>query len=341
MGSSTVTASHIRDQARSRGQGSVLVVDGDEASQAVFHELFRAERVHLRVAGSGQAAMALVKQAAPDLLIVDVSLPDRDGIAVLEEAMGIDSRMIGVVMTGTATVALAVRAMQAGASDFMVKPLRNDVALATVHRLLELHRMRTESQVVKQAALRSGAIRLQSLPFQVFGDDGSLRGADGLTEYERGVAEGQRQVEERRRHDLTVLTDAVRKFDAVRTTLNQSVEEDVIALALEIVSKVLRESAATCRGQIIEQARAALGAIREPCRIVIQAHPADAQILEAARAELVGQQDHALMISMESVASLSRGSCLVHTATRLIDASLDTQLYRLGHALKDRVHGES
>ncbi len=341
MASSTVATLSVRDQVRSRGQGSVLIVDDDEGLRALFVELFRAERMHVRGAGSAQTAISLVKQAAPDLMIVDVSLPDRDGIAVLEEALTIDSRIVGVVMTGTATVELAVRAMKAGASDFLVKPVQNDVVLATVHRLLDLHRMRAESQVLKQAALRSGTLRLQSLPFQVFGDDGMSRGADGLTEYERGVAEGQRQVEELRRHDITILTDAAWKFDAARTALNRSVEEDVIALALEIVSKVLHESAVACREQIVQQVRTALGAIHEPCRVVIQVHPADAQILEAARVELVGRHDHALTISVESVASLPRGSCLLHTATRLIDASLDTQLSRLGHALKNRAHGES
>jgi len=341
MVSSPVPTVRVREQAGSRVQGSVLVVDGDEVIRTRLMELFRAERVQVRGASSGQAAMVLAKQAAPDLLIVDVSLPDQNGIRLLEEALRIDSRMIGVVMTESATVELAVQAMKAGASDFLVKPVRNEVALATVGHLLELHRMRAESQVLKPAALRSGSVRLQNLPFQVFGDDGPQRGADGLTEYERGLAEGQRQVEALRRQDLTVLTDAARKFDDERMRVMQTVEEDVIALAFGIASKVLREFVETAREPIVQQTRAALGSIRDPGRIVIQVHPADAQILEAVRAELAGQVDLALTISVEPVASLSRGSCLVHTATRLIDASLDTQLYRLGHALKSRTHGDS
>ena len=67
----------------------------------------------------------MVKQKAPALLIVDASLPDRDGIAVLEEAQRIDSRMIGVVMAGAASVELAARAMRAGASDLLTKPFQS------------------------------------------------------------------------------------------------------------------------------------------------------------------------------------------------------------------------
>lgn len=341
MVSSPVPTVRVREQAGSRVQGSVLIVDGDEASRTRIMELFRTERVQVRGASSGQAAMVLAKQAAPDLLIVDASLPDRSGISVLEEALTIDSRMIGVVMTDSATVEVAVQAMKAGASDFLVKPVQSEVAVATVGRLLDLHRMRAESQVLKPAALRSGTVRFQSLPFQVFGDDGPQRGADGLTDYERGLAEGQRQAEELRRQDLTVLTDAARKLDDERRRLMQTVEDDVIALAFDIASKVLREFVATAREPIVQQTRAALGSIRDSGRIVIQVHPADAQILEAARAELVGQVDLALTLTVEPVAALPRGSCLVHTAMRLIDASLDTQLYRLGHALKSRAHGDS
>ena len=341
MVSSTVPTVRVREQAGARVPGSVLVVDGDEANRTRLIELLRAERVYVRGASSGQAALALAKQATPDLLIVDALLPDRTGITLLEEALTMDSRMIGVVMTESATVELAVQAMRAGASDFLAKPLQSEVAVATVCRFLDLHRMRAESQVLKPAALRSGSVRVQNLPFQVFGEDGPQRGADGLTEYERGVAEGQREIQELRQQDLAILTDAVRKFHDERTRLMQTVEEEVISLAFDIATKVLKELVATSREQIVQQTRAALGSIRDPGRIVIQVHPADAPTLEAFRAELAGHLDLALTIAVEPVVSLPRGSCLVHTATRLIDASLDTQLYRLGQALKSRAHGES
>lgn len=283
----------------------------------------------------------MVKQGAPALLIIDASLPDRDGIGVLEEAQRIDSRMLGVVMTGAASVELAVRAMRAGSSDFLTKPFQHDVVLTTVRRLLEVHRQRADQTVVKHAAVRSGAVRLQSVPFQTFGDDGTLRGDDGLTEYERGLADGRRRSEAQRQQDLAVLTEAVRKFDAARSVLRQTVEDEIIALTLQIVSKILHESAESCREQIVTQVKAALGVVQESDGVVIQVHPADAAVLEAARAELTGRQKVALKLTIEPLASLTRGSCLLHTATRLIDASLDTQLFRLGDALRNRAHHES
>jgi FixJ family two-component response regulator len=337
----TIPVLAVPDRSVPRLQGTVLVVDADESVRKMFHELLQPERVSVRLSGSGEEALSLVKQRAPALLIVDVTLPDRDGIAVLEEAQRIDSRMIGVVMTGAASVELAARAMRAGSSDFLTKPIQHDVVLTTVRRLLELYQLRTDKTVLKHAAVRSGAVRLQSAPFQTFGDDGTLRGNDGLTEYERGLAEGQRQSDAQRQQDFAVLTEAVRKFDAARSALQRTIDDEVVALALQIVSKILCESAESRREQIVTQVKAGLGAVQESDSVVIQVHPADAAVLEAVRAELTGRQNVALKLTIEPVASLQRGSCLLHTATRLVDASLDTQLFRLGDALRNRAHHES
>lgn len=341
MTGTTIPALTVPHRSVPRLQGAVLVVDDDEGVRSLFLELLRQEGVPVRVSDSGQAALSMVKQTAPALLIVDVLLPDRDGIAVLEEAQRIDSRMIGIMMTGAASVELSIRAMQAGAVDFLMKPFHNDAVLATVRRALELHRLRNDHTVLKHAAVRSGGVWLQSLPFQTIGDDGTLRGEDGLTDYERGLTEGRRQSEVQRRQDLAVLAEAVKKFDAARSALRRTVDDEIIALALQIASKILHESAESRREQIVMQAKAALSAVQESDGVVIQVHPADAAILEEVRAELAARQHDALKLTIEPVASLQRGSCLLHTATRLVDASLDTQLVRLGDVLRNRPRHES
>jgi len=337
-----MTARALRGQTGGpRLQGTVLAVDDDEPIRNLFLELFRAEGVSIRAAGSGRDAIAMVKQSAPALMLIDVSLPDQDGIAVLEEALTIDHRIIGVVITGSATIELAVRAMKAGASDFLMKPIDNSVVLATARRLLELHRLRAEQTVLKHAAVRSGAVHLSSLPFQTFGDDGSLRGEDGLTEFERGLKEGQQCAEEERRHERTLFAGVMRKLAEAQSSLQRTMEDEIAALAIHIASKVLHESAAACKDQIVAQAKSAVTAVRESGVVVIQVHPSDAPALESAQAELAALRDLALTVKVEPMASITRGSCLIHTANRVIDASLDTQLLRLGSALKNRANRES
>lgn len=340
-GTGVQTTPARRPAAGPRLSGSVLVVDDDEPIRRLFAELFRPEEVALRLAASAADALALVKQAAPALLIVDVTLPDRDGIALLEDAQRIDPRMIGVVMTGSPSVALAVRAMKAGASDFLLKPLETGAIAATVRRLLDLHRRRAERTVVKQDAVRAGAVRLQRPPLQTFGEDGVLRGADGLTDFERGLAEGARRAEERRRHERAMLAEAVRGLVAARADVQRTMEEDVIALAFQIATKVLHEAAATCKEPIVAQARTALAALKDAGPVVIQVHPADAAPLEAARAELAQQQESPVTVRIQPVPSLSRGTCLVRATNHVVDASLDRQLLRLGEALARRTGHEA
>jgi FixJ family two-component response regulator/F0F1-type ATP synthase delta subunit len=338
----TMTALTVRGRTGGpRLQGAILAVDDDETIRSLFLELFRPEGVSIRVAASGREAMAMVKQSAPALMIIDVSLPDQDGIAVLEEALAIDNRIIGVVMTGSATVELAVRAMKAGATDFLMKPVDSSAVVTTARRLLELYRLRAEQTVLKYAAVRSGAFHLSSLPLQTFGDDGSLRGEDGLTEFERGLREGKQCAEEERRHERMLFAGVMRKLAEAQSSLRRTMEDEIAALAIHIASKVLHESAAACNEQIVAQAKSAMAAVRESGVVVIQVHPADAPALESARAELAAQRDLALTVKVEPTASITRGSCLLHTANRVIDASLDTQLLRLGDALKNRANDES
>lgn len=320
--------------------GSILVVDDDEIIRNLFVELFRSEGVAIRVAGTGQEALALVEQAPPALMLVDVTLPDLDGIQLLEQVQQCDRRVIGVVMTGSPSVELAVRAMKAGATEFFMKPIQNDVVLMTARRLLELHALRSENTVLKHAVVRAGGLRVQSMVLQTFSEDGVTRGQDGLTEYERGLAEGERRAgmrdEERRHHERTVLSNAVRKFDQAWLGLQQTVEEEVVSLAFQIAAKVLHERADDVKEQIVAQAKSALAAMKESGRVTIEVHPADASTLEAIRNELSQVGDLTLSLRIEPDITLPRGSCVVQTVNRVVDASLDTQLLRMGEALRAR-----
>ena len=350
METGTTTPAALAAAAFSSGkrmQGSILVVDDDEHIRHLFLELFQSEGVAIRVAGSGQEALALLKQASPSLVMVDVTLPDQDGISLLEQAQQHDRRIIGVVMTGAPSIELAVRAMKAGATDFLMKPVQNDVVLLTARRLLELYRLRLENTVLKHAVVRAGGLHVQNMVLQTFGEDGASRGQDGLTEYERGVAEGERQAlarDEARRQqdratvaqDRALLANAVQAFNQALNGLQQTVEHDVVSLAFHVATKVLRENAAQSKEQIVGQAKTALATLRESTKVTLQAHPADAALLDSVRAELSQMGDVTVTLHVEPDPSLSRGSCILHTENRVVDASLDTQLMRLGEALRAR-----
>ena len=123
--------------------------------------------------------------------------------------------------------------------------------------------------------------------------------------------------------------------------LHETVEEEVTSLAFTIAQKVLRDVATETREVIVAQVRAALAHLHESGLVRIRVHPSDLAVLESSRAAL-SQTPHGLLsLKFESDPSISPGGCLVHAASLLVDATLDTQLLRLGEALRKRETGEA
>ena len=322
---------------------SILVVDDEVSIQKLLSAMLQSDGYRVRAVGSAREALAALKTAPASLLITDVKLPDQDGIGLLQQACEIDRRMIGVVMTGYASVDIAVQAMKAGAAEFLMKPFQNDVVLLTVKRLLELYRLRVENAVLKEAVVRDGGLRLQNLALTDFGTGEQFINTSGPSDYDHGIAEGERRAGVRdaaaKRQVQTVFANAVHQLDEVWRSFGQTMEADVMALAFSLATRILRDIVAERQDVVRVQLKAALATIRESGVVTVRTHPSDVPILEAARPELSRDREPALVLNIEGDASLSRGSCVVHTTNRLVDASLDTQLLRLGEVLQKRGRG--
>ena len=108
-----------------------------------------------------------------------------------------------------------------------------------------------------------------------------------------------------------------------------------------IAQKVLRELVTEKREVIVTQVRTALAHLHESGLVRIRVHPSDLPLLEASRAAL-SQTPHGLLtLKFETDPGISPGGCLVQAQSLLIDATLDTQLLRLGEALRKRDAGEA
>lgn len=115
---------------------SILVVD-DEAllARQVARALTSADHV-VRVAGSAAEAGALLADAIPDLMLVDLRLPDGSGLELMKSAHTLDESIQVVLMTAYGSVANAVEAMRVGAVDYIQKPLDLDELRLLVERTL-------------------------------------------------------------------------------------------------------------------------------------------------------------------------------------------------------------
>jgi len=101
----------------------VLVVDDEPAVRDFFSTLLSREGYRVDSAPNGQSALDFLAGNRPHVLLLDLRLPDMNGIDVLRKLKDIKSEAVAVVMTGYASVGTAVEAMKLGAWDYLVKPI--------------------------------------------------------------------------------------------------------------------------------------------------------------------------------------------------------------------------
>jgi len=128
----------------------VLVVDDEEWMRDAVGQILGPEGFEVVTAADGQTGLDLAKRHLPDLILVDLKMPGMDGIAFLESVKAFDPEVVAVVITGYATLEVAVEAMKAGAYDFLPKPFKPVDLRGVVRRGIE-HR----SAALKATALLS------------------------------------------------------------------------------------------------------------------------------------------------------------------------------------------
>jgi signal transduction histidine kinase len=126
----------------------VLVVDDEEWMRDACGQILGQEGLQVMTADDGQTGLELASRNAPDLILVDLKMPGMDGIAYLGSVKALDPEVVAIVITGYATLEVAVEAMKAGAYDFLPKPFKPTELRAVVRRGVE-HR---------SAALRASAL---------------------------------------------------------------------------------------------------------------------------------------------------------------------------------------
>jgi DNA-binding NtrC family response regulator len=130
-------------------RSTVLVIDDEPNILSSVRRALELEGYRVEVAGSGPIALKKLSDAEFDLVLLDVMMPEMDGLQVLAEIRQNHPQVATVMMSGNATIDTAVTATKLGAHDFIEKPLSSDKLLLTIENTLkfaQLHREKTELQ---------------------------------------------------------------------------------------------------------------------------------------------------------------------------------------------------
>lgn len=130
-------------------KGKILIVDDENEICAIFSKILKEEGYWVFTALSANEAFTTVNSIQPDLIFLDVKLPDINGVEVLKKFKKDRLNSIIIMMTGYENVESAVESMKLGAYDYITKPLTLDRLVIIVNHALEKKRMIEEMEGLK------------------------------------------------------------------------------------------------------------------------------------------------------------------------------------------------
>ena len=116
---------------------SILIVDDDGVMQETLSGVLRKRGYETFSVGSGNEALSMIKKNIIDLILLDMKLPDIDGLEVLKKIKEFDTEILVIMMTAFSDVQTAVSAMKSGAYDYINKPFELDELKLLIDKGLE------------------------------------------------------------------------------------------------------------------------------------------------------------------------------------------------------------
>lgn len=129
------------------GGGRVVLVEDDEATRRAVADLLRELGHSVMEAESGKTAIDLIKRTDVEVAVLDLGLPDMDGLEVLPRLLEEDESVAVIVMTGRGSIETVVEAMKLGAESFLVKPVDVETLKVTLSQALRQHRLNRHASV--------------------------------------------------------------------------------------------------------------------------------------------------------------------------------------------------
>ena len=141
---------------------TVLVIDDEEIIREALEALLVMEGFRVVTAGSGGQGLEALASRPFDVVLLDLMLPDRNGLEILDEIRRLDDELPVIMITAYGTIENAVAATKQGAFHYFPKPFKNDDVLVVLRNAIERRRLLRENQVLRDR-LRSGSHRFDEI----------------------------------------------------------------------------------------------------------------------------------------------------------------------------------
>ena len=138
---------------------SVLIVDDDAQIRSLLADLLKENGYATQPAKTAAEATTQIAKQRPDLVMMDVKLPDQDGLDLLRQIKRAHPELDIIVMTAFGGSSSAIKAMENGAYDYVTKPFEVDDLLATLRRVFEHHDMTSEVSALRLELGKTAADR--------------------------------------------------------------------------------------------------------------------------------------------------------------------------------------
>jgi CheY-like chemotaxis protein len=129
----------------------ILIADDDPVARDLLAEVLAKEGYRVRAAAGGRECLELARSGPVDLALLDLRMPDLDGLEVLRQIQALHPGVPILILTAFATLETAIEAIRAGAYDYLSKPFRMEEIRLVVRRALEQRRLAEENVRFRQA----------------------------------------------------------------------------------------------------------------------------------------------------------------------------------------------
>src|SRR5246127_4059085 len=146
----------------------VLIVDDEAEIRESLEGILREEEYLVTTAATAAEALELLRDAAYDVVLLDIWLPDRDGLDTLTEIRQMESANVPevIIISGHGTIEAAVRATKLGAYDFLEKPLSLERTLIVLKNAMKARQLREDNQEFARQLTVKSSVTGQSVPMK-------------------------------------------------------------------------------------------------------------------------------------------------------------------------------